>query len=109
MLLARAMCRQRAAAQDDVLVKGGGMVAVPAAESGAQFNFDFGFAAGMDCGGVDKTMVLTLKGRHRSFTLGKRINRTQVDAIAALAARHGSCRAGFRSGEKPVTEAWSSA
>lgn len=93
-----------AAARDDVLVIDGGMVEAPAAAGGAQFNFDFGFPPGMVYACMAETMALALEGRYESYSLGKRITPSQVETMAAIAARHGFRLAGFRSFEKAVTD-----
>jgi fatty aldehyde-generating acyl-ACP reductase len=92
-----------AAARDDVLVIDGGMVQVPG--TGVQFNFDFGFPAGLVYACMAETMALALEGRFESFTLGRNITVDQVHEIAAIANKHGFRLAGFRSFERALTQA----
>ena len=92
-----------AAARDDVLVIDGGMVQAPGTD--VQFNFDFGFPAGLVYACMAETMALALEGRFESFTLGRNINVAQVQEIAAIAHKHGFRLAGFRSFERALTPA----
>jgi fatty aldehyde-generating acyl-ACP reductase len=92
---------QVAAMREDVLVIDGGMVEVPGP---VDFHFDFGFPPGKAYACMAETMALALEGRFEDYTLGKRITRTQVDEITAIADRHGFRLSGFRSFERPVTE-----
>lgn len=87
--------------RDDVLVIDGGMVSVPGP---VDFGFNFGFPPGMAYACMAETMVLALEGRYESFTLGKNISLTQVEAIALLADKHGFKVDGFRCFEQPVTD-----
>jgi len=97
----RDVSAQVAAARDDVLVIDGGMVSVPG--ENVQFNFDFGFPAGMAYACMAETMALALEGRFESYTLGKHITLDQVQTIAQIAAKHGFRLGGFRSFERAVT------
>lgn len=90
-----------AAMREDILVIDGGMVEVPGP---VDFHFDFGFPPGKAYACMAETMALALEGRFEDYTLGKRITRTQVDEITAIADRHGFQLSGFRSFERPVTE-----
>jgi predicted amino acid dehydrogenase len=90
-----------AAMRDDILVIDGGMVEVPGP---VDFHFDFGFPPGKAYACMAETMALALEGRFEDYTLGKRITRSQVDEITAIAGRHGFRLSGFRSFERPVTE-----
>jgi predicted amino acid dehydrogenase len=91
-----------AALREDILVIDGGMVEVPGP---VDFHFDFGFPPGKAFACMAETMALALEGRFEDYTLGKRITRAQVDEITAIADRHGFRLSGFRSFERPVTEA----
>ncbi len=93
---------QVAAERADILVIEGGMVEVPGRPD---FGFDFGFPPGMAYACMAETMTLALAGRYESFTLGKQVALEQVQAIEALAAAHGFRLGGFRSFERPVSEA----
>lgn len=86
--------------RDDVLVIDGGMVAVPGP---ANFNFDFGFPAGMAYACMAETIALVMEGRYENFTLGRDISLAQVEEIAAIAAKHGFKLGGFRSFEQAVS------
>jgi predicted amino acid dehydrogenase len=97
----RDVSRQVIEQRDDILVIEGGMVKVPGP---VNFNFDFGFPAGMAFACMAETMALALEGHYQSYTLGKEINIEQVDTIGAMAARHGFKVSGFRSFEVALTE-----
>jgi fatty aldehyde-generating acyl-ACP reductase len=88
--------------RDDVLVIEGGMVEVP---GNVDFHFDFGFPSGKSYACMAETMVLALEGRYEDYTIGKHISLEQVTEIGEMAARHGFKLSGFRSFEKPVTDA----
>lgn len=88
--------------RDDVLVIEGGMVEVP---GNVDFHFDFGFPAGKSYACMAETMILALEGRYEDYTIGKHISIEQATEIGEMAARHGFKLAGFRSFEKPVSEA----
>jgi fatty aldehyde-generating acyl-ACP reductase len=89
------------AAREDILVIDGGMVDVPGQ---VNFNFDFGFPPGKAYACMAETMALALEGRFEDYSLGKRLNRAQVEEISAIAEKHGFQLSGFRSFEKAVTE-----
>ncbi|RME06920.1 MAG: shikimate dehydrogenase [Anaerolineae bacterium] len=91
-----------AAVRPDVLVIDGGVVSVPGP---VDFHFDFGLPPGMTYACMAETMALALEGRLEDYTLGKQIERWRVDEISAIARRHGFTLGGFRSFEKPVSEA----
>lgn len=91
-----------ASARPDVLVIDGGMVEVPGA---VDFHFDFGFPPGKAYACMAETMALTLEGRFENYTLGKRITLEKVEEISTIADKHGFQLSGFRSFERPVTEA----
>lgn len=97
----RDVSTQVAAARDDVLVIDGGMVQVPL--PGANFNFNFGFPPDRVYACMAETMALAMEGRYESYTLGRAITAEQVQAMAALAAKHGFKLSGFRSFEREVT------
>ncbi len=98
----RDVSAQVAALRKDVLVIDGGVVEVPGPVA---FNFDFGFPAGKAYACMAETMALALEGRFEDYTVGKNISRQRVEEIAGIAARHGFQLSGFRSFEKPVTQA----
>jgi predicted amino acid dehydrogenase len=98
----RNVSAQIAAARDDVLVIDGGMVDVPGP---VNFHFDFGFPAGKAYACMAETMALAMEGRFEDYTLGKELSRLRVEEISALAEKHGFRLSGFRSFEKPVSEA----
>ncbi|MBC8170562.1 MAG: shikimate dehydrogenase [Anaerolineae bacterium] len=88
--------------RDDVLVIEGGMVEVP---GNVDFHFDFGFPPGKSYACMAETMVLALEGRYEDYTIGKHVSIEQALEIGEMAARHGFKLSGFRSFEKPVSEA----
>jgi fatty aldehyde-generating acyl-ACP reductase len=88
--------------REDVLVIEGGMVDVP---GNVDFGFNFGFPPGKAYACMAETMILALEGRYECYTLGKEISLERVDEIAQLASRHGFRLSGFRSFERPVTDA----
>lgn len=98
----RDVSAQVAAARDDVLVIDGGMVEVPGP---VDFHFDFGFPPRHAYACMAETMALALEGRFEDYTVGKNIRREQVEEIAAIARKHGFRLSGFRSFERPVSEA----
>ena len=89
-----------AATRDDVLVIDGGMLEVPGP---VDFHFDFGFPTGKAYACMVETMALALEGRFEDYSLGKHIDRTQVEQIDALADKHGFKLSGFRSFEREVS------
>jgi hypothetical protein len=52
-----------------------------------------------------ETIALALEGRFEDYTIGKDISATQADEIGEIATRHGFKLSGFRSFEKPVSDA----
>lgn len=98
----RNVSKQVAERRDDVLVIEGGLVEVP---GDVNFNLNFGFPPGMAYACMAETMILALEGRFENFTLGRDLTISQVLEISKLARKHGFKLAGFRSFEKPVTEA----
>jgi len=90
-----------AAQRPDILVIDGGMVEVPGQ---VNFNFDFGFPPGKAYACMAETMALTLEGRLEDYTLGKKISRSRVEEITAIAERHGFKLSGFRSFERAVSQ-----
>jgi predicted amino acid dehydrogenase len=90
-----------AAARDDILVIDGGMVDVPGL---VNFHFNFGFPPGKAYACMAETIALALEGRFEDYTLGKHLTRDRVEAIGAIAKRHGFRLSGFRSFEQEVTE-----
>jgi len=97
----RDVSTQVAEQRDDVLVIEGGMVKIPGE---VNFNFDFGFPAGLAYACMAETMVLALEGCYKSYTIGKRITIQQVETIRELAVKHGFRLAGFRSFGRAVTD-----
>jgi fatty aldehyde-generating acyl-ACP reductase len=89
------------AERDDILVIDGGMVDVPGP---VNFNFNFGFPAGKAYACMAETMALALEGRFEDYSLGKRLNRGQVEEISSIAEKHGFRLSGFRSFERTVTD-----
>jgi fatty aldehyde-generating acyl-ACP reductase len=89
--------------RDDVLVIEGGMVEVPGDE--ADFHFNFGFPPRKAFACMAETMALALEGRYEDYTVGKDITIEQAQEIGQIGTRHGFKLAGFRTFEKPVTEA----
>ncbi len=87
--------------RDDVLVIEGGIVKVPGQ---VNFNFDFGFPAGMAFACMAETITLALEGCYQSYTLGKEISLEQVETIGSMANRHGFKISGFRSFEVAITD-----
>lgn len=93
---------QVAAQRPDVFVFDGGILDVPGE---ANFNFDFGFPPGQAYACMAETIALALEGRLEDYTLGKQIARARVDEITAIASKHGFNLSGFRSFERPITQA----
>jgi fatty aldehyde-generating acyl-ACP reductase len=87
--------------RDDVLVIEGGVVAVPGENLELRFNFGFPPKTAYAC--MSETMLLALENRYESFTLGKTVNRKQVETTQALAIKHGFKLAGYRSFEREVS------
>lgn len=96
----RDVSRRVVQARDDVLVIEGGVVDVP---GNPDFHFNFGFPPRTCYACMAETMILALEGRFESFTLGRELTVTQVEEIAAMAAKHGFKLAGFRSFEHAIT------
>ncbi len=88
--------------RDDVLVIEGGMVEVPGP---VDFGFDFGFPSGKSFACMAETIALSLEGRYEDYTIGKHITIGQALEIGEIATRHGFRLSGFRTFEKPVTDA----
>ena len=87
--------------RSDVLVVDGGMVEVP---GGVDFHFDFGLPPKMAFACMAETMALAMEGRYESYTLGKDLTVSQVEAIDDVGRRHGFRLGGFRSFERAVTD-----
>jgi predicted amino acid dehydrogenase len=85
----------------DVLVMEGGMVELPGQ---VDFGFDFGFPPKMAYACMAETILLALERRFESYTLGKRIQLSQVMTIDKMATKHGFKLGGFRSFERAITE-----
>src|SRR5690606_5358638 len=96
----RAVSAMVAGVRDDMLVIGGGMVAVPGP---VDFNFNFGFPPGKGFACRAETIALALEGRFEDYTLGKHITRARVEEIGSIARKHGFRLSGFRSFEREVT------
>ncbi|HEY89816.1 MAG TPA: shikimate dehydrogenase [Thermoflexia bacterium] len=93
---------QVAQARKDVLVFDGGLVRVPGA---VDFGFNYGPPPDMTFGCVAETMALTFEGRFENYTLGKDLSLEKVEAIEALAAKHGFKLAALRSFERQLDDA----
>lgn len=87
--------------RDDVLVIEGGMVETPGE---VDFHFNFGFPLKMVYACMAETMALAMDNRYESYTLGKDLSVSQVEAIDDIARRHGFKLGGFRSFERAVTD-----
>jgi len=87
--------------RDDVLVIEGGMVEVP---GDVDFHFDFGLPLKRAFACMAETMALAMEERYESYTLGKDLTVSQVEAIDDIARRHGFKLGGFRSFERAVTD-----
>jgi fatty aldehyde-generating acyl-ACP reductase len=98
----RDVSRQVVEKRRDVLVIEGGMVEVPGP---VNFGFNFGFPPKMAYACMAETMALALDQNYVSFTLGKRIELSQVLTIDTIASRHGFKLGGFRTFERAVTQA----
>ncbi|AOY75024.1 shikimate dehydrogenase [Clostridium formicaceticum] len=85
----------------DVLVIEGGVIEVP---KGVDFNFNFGFPAGLSYACMAETMILTLEKRYENFSLGRDMDIAKVDEITRLADKHGFKLAGLRSFERVVDQ-----
>lgn len=96
----RDVSRQVADARPDVLVIEGGMVEVPGP---VDFGFNFGFPPRMAFACMAETMALALDNRYESYTLGKKVQLSQVETIDTIATNHGFKLGGFRSFEKAIT------
>jgi fatty aldehyde-generating acyl-ACP reductase len=97
----RDVSRQVAEQRPDVLVIEGGMVEVPGP---VDFGFDFGFPPRMVYACMAETMLLAMDQRYSSFTLGRKIQLSQVRTIDKIANRHGFKLGGFRSFERAISE-----
>ena len=97
----RNVSRNVSAQRNDVLVIEGGVIHVP---GDVNFHFDFGFPQKTCFACMAETMILALEKRYENFTLGRNLHPSQVDAISALADKHGFTLAGFRNFEHAVTE-----
>ena len=85
----------------DVLVVEGGLVEVPGE---VDFHFDFGLPPKMAFACMAETMALAMERRYESYTLGKDLTLSQVEAIDDIGRRHGFRLGGFRSFERAVTD-----
>lgn len=88
--------------RDDVLVIDGGVIAVPG--DAVDFGLNFGLPPGTCEACMAETMILALADRLEPFTLGRDIDVTQVETIAALGREHGFRVAGFRRFERAVPD-----
>ncbi len=93
---------QVAQQRDDVLVFDGGLVRVPGA---VDFGFNYGPPPNMTYGCVAETMTLAFAGQFEDYTLGKNVQLEEVQAIDALAAKHGFELAALRSFERKLDDA----
>jgi predicted amino acid dehydrogenase len=96
----RDVSQQVAARRKDILVIDGGVVKIPGR---VNFNFNFGFPAGLGYACMAETMALALEGRFESYTLGKNLSRSRVEEIGEIAHRHGFRLSGFRSFDRPIS------
>lgn len=88
--------------RDDVLIIEGGVVRVP---GNVDFHFDFGFPPGTSYACMAETMILAMEEKYVDWSLGRDLTVEQVEGINKLAKKHGFELAGFRSFERPVTDA----
>jgi predicted amino acid dehydrogenase len=98
----RDVSRLVAEQRDDVLVIEGGMVEVPGP---VDFHFNFGLPPKMAFACMAETMALSLEGRYEDYTVGKDLTVDRTLEISEICTRHGFKLAGFRSFERPVTDA----
>jgi fatty aldehyde-generating acyl-ACP reductase len=98
----RDVSKRVAETRPDVLVIEGGAVAIPGP---VEFNFNFGFPPRTAYACMAETMLLALEGLTGDYSLGRELQQTQVEGIAALARKHGFGLAGFRSFERQVDPA----
>ena len=96
----RNVSRNVSALRNDVLVIEGGVIHVPGK---VDFRFNFGFPPHTCFACMAETMILALEGRYENFTLGRKLNPSQIDTISVLARKHGFTLAGFRNFEHAVT------
>jgi predicted amino acid dehydrogenase len=96
----RNVSRNVSALRNDVLVIEGGVIHVP---GNVDFRFNFGFPPHTCFACMAETMILALEGRYENFTLGRKLNPSQIDTISVLARKHGFTLAGFRNFEHAVT------
>ena len=96
----RNVSRNVSALRNDVLVIEGGVIHVP---GNVDFRFNFGFPSHTCFACMAETMILALEGRYENFTLGRKLNPSQIDTISVLARKHGFTLAGFRNFEHAVT------
>lgn len=97
----RDVSRQVVEERDDVLVIEGGLVTVP---GGVDFGFNYGLPPHLTFGCMAETMILTLEGRFKNYTLGRDLTMEQVEEITELGHRHGFRLAGFRSFGRAVSD-----
>jgi predicted amino acid dehydrogenase len=88
--------------RDDVLIIEGGVVKVP---GDVDFHFNFGFPEKTSYACMAETMILALEENYTDWSLGREMPVSRIKGIAKLAKKHGFEVAGFRSFERPVTEA----
>jgi hypothetical protein len=88
--------------RDDVLVFDGGLVRVPGE---VDFGFNYGPPPDMTYGCMAETMTLAFEGQFEDYTLGKNVQLEKVQAIDALAAKHGFELAALRSFERKLDDA----
>jgi fatty aldehyde-generating acyl-ACP reductase len=98
----RDVALQVAEIRKDVLVIDGGIVDVPGQ---VNFNFNFGLPPGKAFACMAETIALALEGKFADYTLGKDTPLDRVQEIDEIANRHGFRQNGFRSFERPVSEA----
>lgn len=100
--LPRDVSPQVAQERDDVLVVDGGLAEMP---GGVSLGFDYRLPPGLTFGCMAETMVLAFEGRFENYTVGKDLDVDKVWEIERLANRHGFCLSGYRSFNRPLTDA----
>jgi predicted amino acid dehydrogenase len=88
--------------RDDVLVVDGGLAEMP---GGVSLGFDYRLPPELTFGCMAETMVLAFEGRFESYTMGKDLNIDKVWEIERMASRHGFRLSGYRSFNRPLTDA----
>ena len=100
--LPRDVSPQVAKERDDVLVVDGGLVEMP---RGVGLGFDYRLPPELTFGCMAETMVLALEGQFENYTVGKDLEIDKVWEIERMANRHGFRLSGYRSFNRPLTDA----